>query len=106
MEKVHIHSYLKRGQILLKKAEKVLKDAPFDKARELAQRIPSTIAPDDESLQIVFAGQYSAGKSSILKVVTGREDIEIGPDITTQQVQRLDWDDIRSRLKTLDAVCI
>ena len=95
MEKVHIHSCLKRGQALLKKAEKVLKDAPFDKVRELAQQIPSTIAPDDEPLQIVFAGQYSAGKSSILKVMTRREDIEIGPDITTQQVQRLDWDDIR-----------
>ena len=95
MEKVHIHSYLKRGQALLKKAEKVLKDAPFDKVSELAQRNPSTIASDDASLQIVFAGQYSAGKSSILKVMTGREDIEIGPDITTQQVQRLDWDDIR-----------
>ena len=38
MEKVHIHSYLKRGQALLKKAEKVLKDAPFDKVSELAQR--------------------------------------------------------------------
>ena len=95
MKEVHIHSCLKRGRALLKKAEKVLKDAPFDKVRELAQRIPSTIASDDGPLQIVFAGQYSAGKSSILKVMTGREDIEIGPDITTQQVQRLDWNDIR-----------
>ena len=40
-------------------------------------------------------GQYSAGKSSILKVMTGREDIEIGGEITTQQAQQLDWNEIK-----------
>ena len=95
MKNVHIHSCLKRGQALLEKAEKVLKDAPFDKVRELAQRVPREIAPSGESVQVVFAGQYSAGKSSILKVMTGREDIDIGPGITTQQVQHLDWNGIK-----------
>ena len=46
-------------------------------------------------MQVVFAGQYSAGKSSILKVITDREDIEVGAGITTQQVQQFDWNGIK-----------
>ena len=90
MKTVHIQSCLERGEALLKKAESILKDAPFDKVRELAQRVPREVAPPDKAVQIVFAGQYSAGKSSILKVMT-REDIDIGAGITTQKVQQLDW---------------
>ena len=94
MKTVHIQSCLERGQTLLKKAERVLKDVPFDKVRELAQRVPREVAPPDEAVHVVFAGQYSAGKSSILKVMTG-QDIKIGADITTQQVQQLDWNGIK-----------
>lgn len=43
------------------------------------------------SIRLVFAGQYSAGKSSILKMLTGRNDIAIGADITTQQAHIYDW---------------
>lgn len=43
---------------------------------------------------LVFVGQYSAGKSSILKAMTGREDIKIGAGITTEQVHKYEWSDI------------
>lgn len=46
------------------------------------------------AIRLVFAGQYSAGKSSILKMLTGRTDIEIGADITTQQAHTYDWNGI------------
>ena len=51
---------------------------------------------DDKSaaIRVVFAGQYSAGKSSILKMLTGRTDIAIGADITTQQAHTYDWNGI------------
>ena len=51
---------------------------------------------DDKSaaIRLVFAGQYSAGKSSILKMLTGRTDIAIGADITTQQAHTYDWNGI------------
>ena len=42
-------------------------------------------------IRLVFAGQYSAGKSSILKMLTGREDIVIDADITTQEAHTYDW---------------
>ena len=43
------------------------------------------------SIRLVFAGQYSAGKSSILKMLTGRTDIAIGAGITTQQAHTYNW---------------
>ena len=95
MKTLELQQWTKKGQALLKEAEKVLKDAPSDKVRELAKRVPKEIAPPDKAVHVVFAGQYSAGKSSILKVMTGREDIKVGADITTQEVQQLDWNDIK-----------
>lgn len=47
-----------------------------------------------DAIRLVFAGQYSAGKSSILKMLTGREDIAIGADITTQEAHTYDWNGI------------
>lgn len=47
-----------------------------------------------DAIRLVFAGQYSAGKSSILKMLTGRADIAIGADITTQKAQTYDWNGI------------
>ncbi len=95
MKTLKLQHWTKRGQALLEKVEKVLKDAPFDKVRELAHRVPREIALTDEAVQVVFAGQYSAGKSSILKVMIGREDIAIGAGITTQQVQQFEWNGIK-----------
>lgn len=95
MKDLALGQWSERGQTLLDRAREIFKAAPSDKVQELAQRIPGEVAPPDESVQVVFAGQYSAGKSSILKAMTGREDIETGGGITTQQVQELDWNGIR-----------
>ena len=43
------------------------------------------------TVRLVFAGQYSAGKSSILKMLTGREDIVVDANITTQETHTYDW---------------
>ena len=48
----------------------------------------------NKKFQLVFVGQYSAGKSSILKAMTGRKDIKIGAGITTELVHKYDWSDI------------
>ncbi len=47
-----------------------------------------------EKIKLVFAGQYSAGKSSIVKMLTGREDVDIDAGITTQEVCSYDWNGI------------
>lgn len=41
---------------------------------------------DVSSLNLVFAGQYSAGKSSLIKMLTGIEHIKIGAGVTTDSV--------------------
>lgn len=41
---------------------------------------------DLEPLNLVFAGQYSAGKSSLIKMLTGIENIKIGSGVTTDVV--------------------
>lgn len=47
-----------------------------------------------DMIRLVFAGQYSAGKSSIVKMLTGRKDIEIGPGITTKEPHKYGWNGI------------
>ena len=47
-----------------------------------------------EKIRLVFAGQYSAGKSTIISMLTGRDDIEIGAAITTQDARVFDWNGI------------
>ena len=49
------------------------------------------IEKDQERIVIVFAGQYSAGKSSIVKMLTNIDDIEIGAGVTTQFTHEYDW---------------
>lgn len=48
-----------------------------------------------DTIKIVFAGQYSAGKSSILKMLTGCTDIAIGGGITTQQTHEYFWNGLK-----------
>ena len=50
---------------------------------------------DDDQIKLVFAGQYSAGKSTILKMLTGDESIAIGAGITTQKANEYEWKGLR-----------
>ncbi len=42
-------------------------------------------------LEIAFVGQYSAGKSTIISAISGKKDIKIGQDITTDIPQSYPW---------------
>lgn len=55
--------------------------------------LPTMISGSDRKLKIVLVGQYSAGKSTIIKLLTG-EDVKIGAGITTDEVKVYDWNDI------------
>ena len=77
-----ISEYTKRSADLTTRALEELKAAGVDYSIQ---------GRGDSSVRLVFAGQYSAGKSSILKMLTGNEDIEIGPGITTQKAHTYEW---------------
>lgn len=55
--------------------------------------LPATMQPDDGAIKLVFVGQYSAGKSSIIKMLTGI-DTGIGAAITTQTASVYKWNNI------------
>lgn len=46
----------------------------------------STLDKDSSRLSIVFAGQYSAGKSSLIKMLTSNDSVKVGAGVTTDSV--------------------
>ena len=94
MSSVEIQQWVARGQDLLERTRWMIEGAPSDKVRALLARLPNSVSPEDGTVRIVVAGQYSAGKSSILKAMTGREDIAVGAGITTQVTHGYDWNGI------------
>lgn len=49
----------------------------------------------DIPLTIALVGQYNAGKSTILRVLTGRKDIVIDSDVCTDAITAYDWNGVR-----------
>jgi GTPase SAR1 family protein len=89
-----LHQWTTRGNDLLTRARQLLASATDEKTRLLADEVSDKILTSDKPITLVFAGQYSAGKSSLLKALTGCEDIAIGAGITTDQTHTYDWDGI------------
>ena len=52
--------------------------------------LPKVLSDSASVIKLVFVGQYSAGKSSIVKMLTGQE-VEIDASITTQTAQPYSW---------------
>lgn len=82
---IKIADYSNKVQNIRARAEEALKGTDF--------KCPP---PSEETrpLNIVFVGQYSAGKSTILRMLTGRDDIAIGAGITTEQTSSFLWNGI------------
>lgn len=69
-------------EALKEKALRALSDAGIDQ-KEAGEK--------SDKVKIVFAGQYSAGKSSIIKMLTGDDTIATGAKITTQKTHTYEW---------------
>jgi tRNA U34 5-carboxymethylaminomethyl modifying GTPase MnmE/TrmE len=82
------------GNRLLQRSKELLAKAHDETVRELAARIPAAALGGERPVRIVFAGQYSAGKSSIIRALTGRDDIETGAGITTQEARTFEWEGV------------
>lgn len=77
-------------ETLLKEVETYVSSLKDTSLAEFSQKIPTKALPDKEKISIVFAGQYSAGKSSLIKALTG-EDIEISGGICTDTSTSFEW---------------
>ncbi len=83
------------GNDLLDRSRKAISGAASENVRQLVARIPEAVLSSDATILVVFAGQYSAGKLTIIKALTGREDIAIGAGITTEKSHTYDWDGLK-----------
>ena len=91
---LNIHEWAEETATILARARKVLEDSMQDEIRSLARKLPEESNEDVRPVSLAFAGQYTAGKSTILKVLTGSEDIATGAGVTTEQTQVLDWNGV------------
>lgn len=64
--------------------------AEFKRLKIDTASLPKIFPDDSGKIKLVFVGQYGAGKSSIIKMLTG-EDLEIGAAITTQTFTPYEW---------------
>ena len=76
---------------LLGRAREALRGSGSRAVREMASQLPETGPGDESPIRVAFAGQYSSGKSTLIRALTGREDIATGAGITTDQAQDYEW---------------
>ena len=88
-DSVSIAVWTAKSKTLLESVRGLLDKIGFDWSA-----MPQQVFDGNKPISLVFAGQYSAGKSTILKALTGIPDIAIGAGITTQEAHTYDWNGI------------
>ena len=94
MHKLNIHEWAEETRAILERARQALLESQQLEVRALAQQLPEHGDREEKPVSLAFAGQYSAGKSTILKALTGRDDIATGAGITTERTEILEWDGV------------
>ena len=74
----------------LSRSKEALKEKAFRAIADAGVECGSEREESDR-IKIVFAGQYSAGKSSIIKMLTGDDTIATGAKITTEETHAYEW---------------
>lgn len=93
MDTIRIEQLSKNAQTLFSDARKAFSASSSVNLKERAKFVPRTFVDEDKKVRIVFVGQYSAGKSSILSILTGQQ-LEVGQGVTTSKCNFLDWNGI------------
>lgn len=93
MDTLKIEKLSKNALTLFSDARKAFSTSSSVKLKERSKFVPRTFVDEDKKVRIVFVGQYSAGKSSILSILTGQQ-LEVGQGVTTGKCHFLDWNGI------------
>lgn len=83
----------RKANRLLGEAHEILASEPSDKVAGFGELFPKTVGESGVP-KVVVAGQYSAGKSTLLKALTGIDSIAVGAAITTDKPQTYAWEGI------------
>ena len=87
-ETVAISNWSQKSEQMIKKVKDVLTQVDY-------KDIDLPVLDIEKPISIVFVGQYSAGKSTLIKALTGIQDIEIGEGIKTMETHSYDWNGIK-----------
>lgn len=93
MDTIKIEELSKNAQTLFSDARKAFSASSSVNLKERSKFVPRTFVDEDKKVRIVFVGQYSAGKSSILSILTGQQ-LEVGQGVTTSKCNFMDWNGI------------
>ena len=94
MTPLEIQQWSQKTAEILDAARQAITASPTPAVQSMEVQLPATAAADDAPLSLAFAGQYSAGKSTLISALTGQDDIAIGADITTDATHRYNWNDV------------
>ena len=88
--KLEMGRYNQETQKLYREILKIYEELDLDKEKVLLEENYKSINSKDK-ISLAFIGQYSAGKSTIIKALTGEENIKIDSDIATSEVTDYKW---------------
>jgi len=91
---VELDAFVQRGQKIIHEVSN-FKDKMFTQSDSFEKIIfPEKLFDENSKISVVLVGQYNAGKSSLLKMLTGNNDIAIGGKILTDKATSYDWNGI------------
>ncbi len=93
MDATKLESFTKEAQALFDKTHATFANSTDAKLRTYANKVPKSFSEGGDKINVVFAGEYSAGKSTILSLLTGKK-LETGGGVTTQTCSTFDWNGI------------
>ncbi|RKT79409.1 50S ribosome-binding GTPase [Terracoccus luteus] len=98
MSDILYHSVQQRARLLADRLRLALAGIAHPQAKALAERVDPTA---HSRPRLVFTGQYSSGKSSLIKALTdGVAAVHIDSDIATDVVTEYDWDGLVTLVDT------
>lgn len=93
MKSIKLTEFSQQSQDLFSEARQTFSRSANTRLQSMSGSVPERFVDENKKVRIVFAGQYSAGKSSILSIMTGQQ-LKVGQGITTSECRFLDWNGI------------
>lgn len=80
-----------------KEFQKLLTQGKLQELTDISKKLDEELKKYWEQglLGVAFVGAYNAGKSTQIAALTGRRDIKIGSDVTTDTTTKYDWNGIK-----------
>lgn len=94
MEKFEFAQINEKAKHLFDETKNAFEKSDNKAIKALSSKIPSRFVDENRTIKIAFAGQYSAGKSTILSLITGIP-LEIGQGVTTAECTEIDWNGVK-----------